>query len=340
MYTLVQQIENNLLVPKIQGDAVELHPGAVMFALVIGGAIAGLLGAILALPIPPRARDVFRYLFRRLSPGPGPAPPRGPIGSGPARTAEPMPDRSTHTRCSRSTPKADAEVIQAAYRRLARKYHPDLHARRRGDPDGRDQRGVGTDRGAGEAPGIRPRARAETTRAPSGAADPSAAAPAAHRPAGLDDGGARRVRVGAGTSGRRRRGTPSGRTLPSRRPSRATGRRAVRPRWRVRRVDARREGFGAAGQPPGNPSGTVLNFGRYAGWSLGEVARKDLEYIEWLDRAPIGRNYREEIDQILRRAAGASLPMPQTPNGAGCSAGASRHAPPLACRSSGRSPGR
>jgi curved DNA-binding protein CbpA len=60
------------------------------------------------------------------------------------------------------------------------------------------------------------------------------------------------------------------------------------------------QGHGAAGPPPGRPSGTVLNFGRYAGWSLGEVARHDLEYIEWLDRAPIGRNYRQEIDEILR----------------------------------------
>ena len=60
------------------------------------------------------------------------------------------------------------------------------------------------------------------------------------------------------------------------------------------------EGFGAAGPPPGRPSGTVLNFGRYAGWSLGEVARHDIEYIEWLDRAPIGRNYRQEVDALLR----------------------------------------
>lgn len=62
----------------------------------------------------------------------------------------------------------------------------------------------------------------------------------------------------------------------------------------------RDQGFGAAGTPPGRPSGTVLNFGRYAGWSLGEVARHDIEYIEWLDRAPIGRNHRQEIDDILR----------------------------------------
>jgi hypothetical protein len=62
------------------------------------------------------------------------------------------------------------------------------------------------------------------------------------------------------------------------------------------------EGHGAAGPPPGQPSGAVLNFGRYAGWSLGEVARKDIEYIEWLDRAPIGRNYRVEVDSILRKS--------------------------------------
>lgn len=69
LYTLVQQVENNVLVPKIQGDAVEMHPAAVMFAIIIGGALAGLLGAILALPVTAAARDVVRYLFRRASPG-------------------------------------------------------------------------------------------------------------------------------------------------------------------------------------------------------------------------------------------------------------------------------
>ena len=62
------------------------------------------------------------------------------------------------------------------------------------------------------------------------------------------------------------------------------------------------DGMGAAGKPPGNPSGSVMNFGRYAAWSLGEIARFDLEYLEWLDRMPIGRPYRDEIDAILRQA--------------------------------------
>jgi predicted PurR-regulated permease PerM len=68
LYFAVQQTENNLLVPKIQGDAVQLHPAAVVFAIIVGGSLAGLLGAILALPVTAAFRDVVRYLFRRLSP--------------------------------------------------------------------------------------------------------------------------------------------------------------------------------------------------------------------------------------------------------------------------------
>ena len=124
LYTLVQQVENNFLVPKIQGDATDLHPAAVIFAIIIGGALAGLLGAILALPVLAASRDVVRYLFRRLSP-------EDPRGRPAARSAA-----STWTRLVAEDfdpyktlqvdPEADDEVIRAAYRGLARKYHPDV----------------------------------------------------------------------------------------------------------------------------------------------------------------------------------------------------------------------
>jgi predicted PurR-regulated permease PerM len=68
----VQQVENNVLVPKIQGDATDLHPGIVIAGIVIGGSIGGILGAILALPVSAAFRDVIRYLFRRLDPVPMP----------------------------------------------------------------------------------------------------------------------------------------------------------------------------------------------------------------------------------------------------------------------------
>ena len=38
-----------------------------MSAIIIGGSLAGLLGAILALPVTAAGRDVVRYLFRRMS---------------------------------------------------------------------------------------------------------------------------------------------------------------------------------------------------------------------------------------------------------------------------------
>ena len=90
LYTLIQQVENNFLVPKIQGDAVELHPAAVMFAIIVGGSLAGLLGAILALPVAAAFRDIVRYLFRRLSPDhpEALAVSLGNIGLGPAPADE------------------------------------------------------------------------------------------------------------------------------------------------------------------------------------------------------------------------------------------------------------
>jgi len=71
----VQQIENNFLVPKIQGDATDLHPALVIAGIVIGGSIGGILGAILALPVSAAFRDVVRYLMRRLDPVPMPVEP-------------------------------------------------------------------------------------------------------------------------------------------------------------------------------------------------------------------------------------------------------------------------
>lgn len=50
LYLLVQQLENNLLVPKIMNQAVGLDPLLVILALMIGGRLMGPLGALLAVP--------------------------------------------------------------------------------------------------------------------------------------------------------------------------------------------------------------------------------------------------------------------------------------------------
>jgi predicted PurR-regulated permease PerM len=68
----VQQIENNLLLPMIAGGTVKLHPALVMVALVVGGAIGGLGGLVLCVPLTAIARDVAYYLYLRLSDDPLP----------------------------------------------------------------------------------------------------------------------------------------------------------------------------------------------------------------------------------------------------------------------------
>ena len=176
-------------------------------------------------------------------------------------------------------PEAEDEVIAAAYRRLARKYHPDtagpdgaarmaaLNAawERIGDPTRR----AAYDRERAVAAAMA-RAGGGAGTHPGAASPPPPATSTAPRPPDTvsRDWTSGRSTVGSGYD-------PSMRTA---------------------------DGEGAAGPPPGNPSGSVLNFGRYAQWSLGEIARFDVGYLEWLDRMPIGRPYRDEIDGLLRRA--------------------------------------
>lgn len=58
---------------------------------------------------------------------------------------------------------------------------------------------------------------------------------------------------------------------------------------------------------PARPaSGSVLDFGRYAGHSLGELAASDPDYLLWLSRTPIGRKYQAEIESLVARSSVAT----------------------------------
>jgi len=54
----VQVIEGNLLQPVIQSRTVSLHPAVVMLAVTGGTAVAGILGALLAVPLTAAASGV------------------------------------------------------------------------------------------------------------------------------------------------------------------------------------------------------------------------------------------------------------------------------------------
>ncbi|OGF22163.1 hypothetical protein A2Y83_01000 [Candidatus Falkowbacteria bacterium RBG_13_39_14] len=51
LYFALQQIENNILQPKVMEKAVGLNPIIIIFALLIGAKIAGILGILLAIPV-------------------------------------------------------------------------------------------------------------------------------------------------------------------------------------------------------------------------------------------------------------------------------------------------
>jgi hypothetical protein len=56
----------------------------------------------------------------------------------------------------------------------------------------------------------------------------------------------------------------------------------------------------------------VLDFGRHVGWSIGEIARVDPGYLQWLAERPEGARYRAEIDALLSRM-GMRTSAPATP---------------------------
>lgn len=61
-----QQVENYLIAPRVMNRAIDLNPATVIIALLIGGSLAGLVGALLALPL---AATIKIIVFELLVPG-------------------------------------------------------------------------------------------------------------------------------------------------------------------------------------------------------------------------------------------------------------------------------
>lgn len=66
-YLVVQQVENNLLVPRVQGDATDLHPAVILLLLAIAGAVFGFWGLVVVVPATAILRELFWYVDRRLA---------------------------------------------------------------------------------------------------------------------------------------------------------------------------------------------------------------------------------------------------------------------------------
>lgn len=66
IYFIIQQLENNIIVPRIIGDSVNLHPIVVICGVVVGFNVGGLLGAFLAAPVVASLRVMGGYIHAKL----------------------------------------------------------------------------------------------------------------------------------------------------------------------------------------------------------------------------------------------------------------------------------
>ncbi|MHB1653416.1 MAG: AI-2E family transporter [Desulfitobacteriaceae bacterium] len=62
----VQQLEGNIISPKLMGESVRLHPLWIVFALLSGGELAGLWGMLISVPLAAVIRIILRHIYLRL----------------------------------------------------------------------------------------------------------------------------------------------------------------------------------------------------------------------------------------------------------------------------------
>jgi curved DNA-binding protein CbpA len=176
-----------------------------------------------------------------------------------------------HYRVLQVVPEADHEVIRAAYRALARKYHPDL-------PTGSRERMIALNAAWSVLQHPRTRSVYDAARAGSGDGPTNGSRPAQSSRSGTAAKGAPAAGSAAPAA---ESGRPSG-TIPP-----PTGKRPT--------------------------DSTFLDYGRYEGWSIVELAKYDPNYLEWLVRTTNGRRYQREVEAALAKYAPQSSAPPEPP---------------------------
>jgi predicted PurR-regulated permease PerM len=76
-YILIQQLESNIIQPKVMGTSVKIPPILVLISITAAYQVAGILGAILAVPVVASAKVVLAYLWAKVhsrDPWASPAP--------------------------------------------------------------------------------------------------------------------------------------------------------------------------------------------------------------------------------------------------------------------------
>jgi len=64
---VVDNILDNILVPKVMSNALRVHPAAILLAALIGASLLGVIGVILAAPVLASLQLIVRYLIKKLT---------------------------------------------------------------------------------------------------------------------------------------------------------------------------------------------------------------------------------------------------------------------------------
>jgi len=67
LYLIIQQIEGNVLMPRVMGQSLNLHPFVILVAIIAGGNLAGVLGMLLAAPTVATLLILGEYVYCRLT---------------------------------------------------------------------------------------------------------------------------------------------------------------------------------------------------------------------------------------------------------------------------------
>ena len=65
-YILIQQVEDLVLTPKLQGKAVALPGLLVVVSVVVGLQVGGIFGAVIAIPTVATGKEIFHYLYAKV----------------------------------------------------------------------------------------------------------------------------------------------------------------------------------------------------------------------------------------------------------------------------------
>ncbi len=92
-FVAIHQLEGHIVVPKIMGSAVGVHPLVVIFGLLIGEQVAGIVGVLIAIPVVVVVKESVMFASERFGMGPPAGRPAPAATAGPPVTRE-LPTRA------------------------------------------------------------------------------------------------------------------------------------------------------------------------------------------------------------------------------------------------------